>query len=93
MNAASVNILNRKLHPLTGQDPTTVAHLETVAKTFTLLYEQRQTADYDTTKEWSRTEVQDLLDAVGEAFSSFKAIRNEVIAHQYLLSLFLRDRR
>jgi len=92
MNAASERVLNRRVYPFAGQNRATVAHLETVATAFTLLYEQRQTADYDTTKQRSRTEVLDLIDAVAEAFKSAKKIRDETIAQDYLLSLFVRER-
>jgi len=93
MNAASERVLNVRLFPFTGQDPAVVAHLKKIATTFSEFYEYRQAADYDNAKEWSRTDVLALIDTVGEAFQSVKAIRGEAIANDYLLSLFLKERR
>ena len=93
MKAASDRVLNGRLFPFTGQDPAMVAHLKRIATTFIKLYEYRQIADYDTDTQWSRTEVRGLIDAAGEAFRSMKEIRGEEIANDYLLSLFLKERR
>jgi len=93
MNAASERVLNVKLFPFAGEDPAVVAHLKKLATAFSELYEQRQTADYDLARQWSRTEVLTLIEAVAEAFRSVKAIRDEPIMNDYLLSLFLKERR
>jgi uncharacterized protein (UPF0332 family) len=93
MNAASERVLNARLFPFTGQDPAQVAHLKRIATIFRELYEERQAADYDTATQWSRTDVLDLIDAAGEAFRSMKEIRGEGIANDYLLSLFLKERK
>jgi uncharacterized protein (UPF0332 family) len=93
MKAASDRVLNGRMFPFSGQDPALVAHLKRIATTFRELYERRQIADYDTTFQWSRTDVLELIDAAGEAFRSMKAIRGEKIANDYLLSLFLKERK
>ena len=93
MNGASERLLNVKVFPFTGQDPEVVGHLKKIATTFSQLYEQRQTADYDIATQWSRTEVLALIDSVAEAFRSMKAIRDQPIMNDYLLSLFLKERR
>lgn len=93
MNAASERVLNVKVFPFTSQHPGVVVHLKRIATTFSQLYEHRQTADYDTGAQWSRTEVLALIESVAEAFRSMKAIRVEPIMNDYLLSLFLKDRR
>ena len=67
MNAASERVLNVKLFPFTGHDPVAVGHLKKIATTFSQLYEQRQTADYDLATRWSRTEVLALIESVVEA--------------------------
>jgi len=82
----------KKLFPFMGQDPASVTHLKTIATTFNELYEHRQTADYDNSTQWSRSEVLALIDLVKEAFESLNAIRSESIANDYLLSLFVRER-
>jgi len=69
MNTASERVLNVKVFPFTGQDPAVVGHLKKVATTFSQLYEQRQTADYDLATQWSRTEVLALIESVAESFS------------------------
>ena len=92
MNVASTRVLNEKLFPFIGQDPASVAHLKTIATTFNELYEHRQTADYDNSTQWSRSEVLALIDLVKEAFKSLNAIRSESIANDYLLSLFVKER-
>jgi uncharacterized protein (UPF0332 family) len=93
MNAASDRVLNGKLFPFSGQNQAHVAHLQRIATTFIKLYERRQTADYDTDTQWSRTQVLELIDLAGEAFRSMKEIRGEEIANDYLLSLFLKERK
>jgi uncharacterized protein (UPF0332 family) len=93
MNAASERVLNVRQFPFARQDPIIVGHLKRIATTFCKLYDDRQTADYDNTMQWSRTEVLGLIDLVAEAFKSVEAIRDEPIANDYLLSLFLKDRR
>ena len=93
MNAASKRVLEVRSFPFTGQDPAIVAHLKGIAITFSELYERRQTADYDTAKQWSRSDVLELIDSVAEAFRSVKEIRDEPIANDYLLSLFLKERK
>ncbi len=73
-------------------DPRLVAHLRNVANAFKQLYQDRQTADYDNATEWSRTEVLTQINLVQQAFTSWKAIRDQGIANDYLLSLFVKDR-
>jgi len=92
MNSASGRVLNPNLSAFTGQDPAIVAHLKNVAATFCQLYEHRQTADYDNATQWSRTEVLTLIDSANEAFKSMRAIRDEGITNDYLLSLFVKER-
>src|SRR6266700_7144269 len=76
MNAASERVLNVRLFPFAGEDPAVVAHLKKLATAFSELYEQRQTADYDLTRQWLRTEGLTLIEAVAEGFRSVEAIRD-----------------
>jgi uncharacterized protein (UPF0332 family) len=73
-------------------DPVVAAHLRSVASAFKQLYEDRHTADYDNATQWSSTEVVTQIGLVQQAFASWKAIRDEDIANDYLLSLFVKDR-
>jgi hypothetical protein len=49
--------------------------------------QKRNDADYDTGKAWTQTDVLTQIDAVSEAFESWKAIRDEPAAQAYLVSL------
>jgi hypothetical protein len=63
-----------------------------VAETFVRLYQDRQTADYDLSNSYQETDaLMDVYRAV-DAFKSWKIIRNEQIAQDYLLSLLIKDR-
>jgi hypothetical protein len=64
-----------------------MAHLKTVSHAFYQAYQQRQTADYDTVKQWTRTEALAIIDSVDAAFKAWPQIRNHKFAHDYLLSL------
>ena len=67
-------------------------HLHTVTDTFIQLQQQRQTADYDSGKQWSRKEVSFLLTNLEGAFGSWKAIRDDDTAQEYLVKLPVKDR-
>jgi uncharacterized protein (UPF0332 family) len=77
---------------LAGEDPVAAAHLRNVASAFSELYEDRQIADYDNATEWSRTQVLTQIQIVERAFASWRAIRDQNIANDYLLSLFVKER-
>lgn len=89
MRAASGRAANA---PFPGEDPAVVAHLRNVASAFHELHEDRQIADYDNLTQWSRTEVLTQIDLVEQAFASWRAIRDQGIASDYLLSLFVKER-
>ncbi len=61
--------------------------LQTVSFAFYQAYQQRQTADYDTAKQWTRTEALAIIDSVDAAFKAWPDIRNHKLAQNYLLSL------
>jgi uncharacterized protein (UPF0332 family) len=66
-------------------DKHVVAELKNVASAFIQLQEQRHLADYDYLKKWSRNEVKNLLTVAEGAFKSWKVIRREGIAEDYLI--------
>ena len=70
-----------------GADLDCVRHLHRVSESFFLAQHQRHTADYDNTQTWMRSEVISLIDLVNDAFESWREIREEPIAQDYLLSL------
>jgi hypothetical protein len=85
MKAASNRIHDVRQFPLKGEDPTVVAALKAVAKTFAQLQEQRHTADYDNATFWTRTEALARVKSAEQAFAVWKSIRGEEIAQAYLV--------
>jgi uncharacterized protein (UPF0332 family) len=75
-----------------GEDPAVASHLRAVANAFSQLYDGRHTADYDNSTQWSRTEVLTQIDVAEQAFSSWKGVRGQAIANDYLFSLFVKER-
>jgi hypothetical protein len=63
--------------------------LNTVAQNFIQLQQHRHTGDYDNSKQWSRTDVLNVLTLAKEAFAAWRAISAEDEAQDYLLQLFL----
>jgi hypothetical protein len=81
--------LNAKFakNPPPSQELLVSKRLHTVADTFIQAQQKRNDADYDTGKQWTRTDVLTQIDAVSAAFESWKAIRDEPVAQAYLVSL------
>jgi uncharacterized protein (UPF0332 family) len=63
--------------------------LNIVAQNFIQLQQYRHTADYDNSKEWSRTDVKNVLTLAAEAFQSWLTISAQDAAQDFLLELFL----
>src|SRR5260370_34271548 len=63
--------------------------LNTVAHNFIQLQQHRHTADYDNSKQWSRTETLNVLTLATDAFNAWLAISTKDAAQDYLLQLFL----
>jgi uncharacterized protein (UPF0332 family) len=78
--------------PPPGHDFITAQHLHTVANAFIKAQDYRHDADYDNSIQWTRTEVLTQIDAVAEAFESWRVIRDEPAAQTYLISLLGKDR-
>ena len=55
--------------------------------------EQRELADYEYSRSWTRTDVLPKVDGVAAAFKAWKAIRNENIAQAFLFTLLYKERR
>lgn len=66
-----------------------VRHLRVVANTFIELQQYRHRADYDSSKNWTRTEVLEHIELAAGAFDSWKAIAKEPIAEDFLLQLLV----
>lgn len=70
-----------------------VRHLKRIANIFMQLRQQRETADYDNSKRWTRTEVLSQIDMAQEAFDSWAVIRGDEIAEDFLLQLLIQKSR
>src|ERR1017187_2909833 len=64
------------------------AELNTVAHSFIQLQHHRHTADYDNSKQWSRSDVLKVLMLATNAFAAWRAICTEDSAQDFLLQLF-----
>jgi len=67
-------------------------HLHAVVNTFIEAQQQRHSADYDNSKQWTRTEVLTQIANVTTAFESWHQIRNEDLAQDYLVYLLTKER-
>jgi len=67
-------------------------HLRLVAATFVEAQQNRHTADYDNSNQWTRVEVLTQIAAVEAAFQSWRIIRDEPSAQACLFSLLVKDR-
>ena len=79
--------LTSKPPPGPGLDTDCMTGLQTVSFAFCQALQQRQTADYGTAMQWTRTEALAIIDQVDAAFKAWPDIRNHKLAQDYLLSL------
>jgi predicted kinase len=78
--------------PKSAAELAIASHLRTVARTFIAAQEQRHIADYVNSKQWTRTEALSVIATVDLAFQSWRIIRNEDMAQDWLVSLLVKDR-
>ena len=55
------------------------------------MLQHRHTADYDGDAKWTRTDVLNKIQAVEDAFESWKEIQNEHEAQNFLVTLLLKE--
>jgi hypothetical protein len=67
--------------------------LQRVAIIFVQIHEKREEADYDNSREWSRTQVWELINRVAGAFEDWNAVRETPETQAYLVSLLVRKGR
>jgi hypothetical protein len=79
-------------NPPPGQQLMTARHLHLVADTFLRMQQDRHSADYDSSKKWSRTDVIAKVDSVAFAFQTWKIIRKDASAQDFLVTLLLKER-
>ena len=87
-----LNRFMRQSPPPAAKQRAVAQHLHTVVTTFIQAQEQRHTADYDNSKQGTRTEVLTQIANVMTAFESWHEIRDEELAQDYLVYLLIRER-
>ena len=80
-------------HPSPSAQLEIQKHLHVVAVTFVRMLQDRHTADYDSSTQWTRTDTLEAIDSVQAAFQSWKAIRTGHDAQNFLVTLLLRERK
>jgi hypothetical protein len=83
MKEASTRAENATYDP--SVPPQVVAKLRSVAKAFRELQFQRHLADYSNATKWDRIKASSKVNQSKTAFSDWKAIRNEYVAHDISL--------
>jgi hypothetical protein len=79
--------------PPAGPERDRARHLNVVTQTFVQMLQHRHTADYDSSVKWSRTDTIEKIESVAAAFESWRTIRNEPLALNFLVTLLLKERR
>ena len=85
--AACSRIITSTPPPAPGSDLDCITNLQVVSLAFYQAQQHRHSADYDISKQWTRTEAMAIIDQVDAAFQSWTLIRDHKFAHAYLLSL------
>jgi uncharacterized protein (UPF0332 family) len=92
MREVSARLLKPTLPQATSANLATIKSLMSVARVFVTLQRQRQSADYDNSVLWSQTDAKFDVQSCEKAFVTWKLIRNENIAQDYLVSLLIKPR-
>ena len=61
--------------------------LKIVADSFVALQQARHTADYDNSKEWSRSQVYEAIIQAKDAMNAWAVVREKAVAQDYLFDL------
>lgn len=80
-------------HPAPSEQLDIQKHLYFVAETFVRLLQDRHTADYDSSRKWTRTGTLEKIASAETAFQSWKAIRKGAEAQNFLVTLLLKERK
>jgi hypothetical protein len=86
MKTCSLRISSRPL-PMDPAEIPIATDLKLVADSFVKLQQDRQTADYDNSKVWSRTQVWETIAQAEDAIAAWSNIREKEMAQDYLLDL------
>jgi hypothetical protein len=77
-----------KSRPAPGHNLDVLKNLQVITNTFVEMLQHRHTADYDGSAKWSRTDVLEKIESVEAAFLSWREIRDEHEAQNFLVTLF-----
>lgn len=84
--------LNKIPQPAPGPNTASTGHLLNVVEVFISMLEDRHTADYNGAKVWGRIDVLERIGAVERAFASWKTIRSQPEAQNFLVTLLLKTK-
>jgi hypothetical protein len=76
-----------------GRQRDVLSHLRLISNTFVLMLQHRHTADYDSSVRWTRTDVLEKIESVEAAFQSWREIRDQHDAQDFLVTLLLGKRK
>jgi hypothetical protein len=82
-----------KTRPTPGRGLNILKHLHVMTNTFVDMLQHRHTADYNGAVKWSRTDVLEKIESVEAAFHSWREIKNEHEAQNFLVTLLLKERK
>lgn len=82
-----------KTRPAAGHALDVLKHLHVITNTFVDMLQHRHTADYDSSTKWSRTDVLEKIESVEAAFQSWREVRDEHEAQNFLVTLLLKERK
>lgn len=81
LNASEKKVADLKTYfkdnPPDSPERTIAINLHKVSRIFVQAQQQRNLADYETSREWTQIDVLEQIEAVSSAFESWKAIRDE----------------
>lgn len=76
-----------------GQPVALPADLRSVANAFVSLQQERHEADYNSGRSWAPAEAQSKVKQARLAFQQWRAVRTQPVAQDFLLSLFVGEKR
>jgi len=79
-------------HPAASHELDVLKHLHVVTETFVQMLQHRHTADYNGAVKWTRTDTLEKIESVDAAFLSWRSIREEHEAQNFLVTLLLKER-
>jgi uncharacterized protein (UPF0332 family) len=82
----------KKCKELENKADVGLRNLYFVADTFVQMQQHRHIADYDNDTKWTRVDAMNQVNAVADAFETWKSIRGDREAQKFLVSLLIRER-